>query len=205
MTLGDPPLPSPVFADAKQKLVLEAAVSVFARFGYRKASMDEVAQAAGISRQGLYLQFSNKEELFRRALEHSLHAQLGMARDALGDAQVPLQQRLVAACDAWAGRFIGISGAAAADLMCASTSLGGGLLTQYEAQFEAAIAACVDRSALLRPLAAAGITPDAAAHAIHATARGLKQRSKTRAEFVAGVETAIKMFCICVSNQRIEG
>jgi len=63
--------------------VLDAAVAVFARFGFRKASMDEVARAAGVSRQGLYLQFANKEELFRKTLEHSLNNQLNAAVAAL--------------------------------------------------------------------------------------------------------------------------
>ena len=36
-------------ADSRELAVLDAAVGVFARYGYRKASMDEVARAAGIS------------------------------------------------------------------------------------------------------------------------------------------------------------
>ena len=75
--------PEPELADTRQLAVLDAAVGVFARYGYRKASMDEVARAAGMSRQGLYLQFANKEELFRKALKHSLNSQLTAAVAAL--------------------------------------------------------------------------------------------------------------------------
>ena len=32
-----------------------------ARYGFKKTSMDDVAQAAGVSRQGLYLYFDTKE------------------------------------------------------------------------------------------------------------------------------------------------
>src|SRR5580704_8271857 len=90
-------------ADARQHALLEAAVGVFARYGFRKTSMEEVARAAGVSRQGLYLQFANKEELFRRALEHSLNSQLIAAEAALSRQQEGLEQRLIAACDAWSG------------------------------------------------------------------------------------------------------
>ena len=37
---------------------------LFLRFGYRKTSMDDIARAAGVSRQALYLWFPNKEALF---------------------------------------------------------------------------------------------------------------------------------------------
>src|ERR1700732_4424455 len=116
--------PEPELADTRQLAVLDAAVGVFARYGYRKASMDEVARAAGVSRQGLYLQFANKEELFRKTLEHSLNNQLNAAVAALAR-QDGLEARIIAACDAWSGRFIGSLGSDAADLMCASTSLAG--------------------------------------------------------------------------------
>src|ERR1700744_4149523 len=86
--------------EVRHQGVLEAALGVFARYGFRKASMDEVARAAGVSRQGLYLQFANKEELFRRAVEYSLAGQLKAAGEALDDAAQPLERRLVHAFDA---------------------------------------------------------------------------------------------------------
>src|SRR6202051_1825761 len=128
--------PEAELADTRQLAVLDAAVGVFARYGYRKASMDEVARAAGGSRQGLYLQFANQEELFRKAVEHSLDHQLNAAVAALARREDGLEIRLIAACDAWSGRFVGSLGADAADLMCASTSLAGPTLAHYEAKFE---------------------------------------------------------------------
>src|SRR6202790_21831 len=151
------PLPPVEPIDARQLVVLDAAVAVFARFGYRKASMDEVARAAGVSRQGLYLQFANKEELFRKAVEHSLNSQLNAAVAALSRRQDSLELRLIAACDAWSGRFVGSLGSDAADLMCASTSLAGATLAHYEAQFELAVARAIADSPLNGFGAAAGL------------------------------------------------
>ena len=65
--------------ESRREALLEAAVGVFARYGFRKTSMDEVARAAGVSRQGLYLQFADKEELFRKAVEFRLNHQLSAA------------------------------------------------------------------------------------------------------------------------------
>src|SRR5258707_8336224 len=104
------PLSSANAPESRHEALLEAAVGVFARYGFRKTSMDEVARAAGVSRQGLYLQFANKEELFRKALQHSLHTQLATAIAALSNKPDSLEARLIAACDAWSGRFVGSLG-----------------------------------------------------------------------------------------------
>jgi AcrR family transcriptional regulator len=182
-------------ADSRQAALLDAAVGVFARYGFRKTSMEEVARAAGVSRQGLYLQFTNKEELFRKALEHSLSSQLNAALAALSVRGDSLECRIIAACDAWSGRFVGSLGADAADLMCASTALAGSTLTHYESEFEAALTRAIADSPLHVFCATAGMAPADLARTLHATARGLKQRSASREEFVKGMTVAARMFC----------
>jgi len=49
----------------KSQHILDAALAVFCRYGYRKTSMLDIAQAAGMSRAALYLHFKNKEDVFR--------------------------------------------------------------------------------------------------------------------------------------------
>jgi AcrR family transcriptional regulator len=51
---------------------LDAAMETFARYGYRRASMDQVAEAADLTRQALYHHFESKEALFRAVVE-ALH------------------------------------------------------------------------------------------------------------------------------------
>jgi AcrR family transcriptional regulator len=181
--------------ESRQEALLEAAVGVFARYGFRKTSMDEVARAAGVSRQGLYLQFADKEELFRKAVEYKLSRQLSAAIAALADDQATLEQRFIRACDEWSGRFVGMAGADAADLMCASTSLAGTTLVKYQAQFEQALARAVGASLLAGFCTASGFSSADVAKALHATARGLKQSSTSRQEFVQGMTVAARMFC----------
>ena len=158
--------------------------------------MDDVARAAGVSRQGLYLSFANKEELFRRALEHSLSDQLSCAITALSRAEDSLEARIIAACKEWSGRFVGSLGNDAADLMCASTSLAGGTLAEYEWQFEEALASALGGTAVADRCAAAGLTVADFARALHATARGLKQTCKTQEDFVKGMTAAVRMACL---------
>jgi AcrR family transcriptional regulator len=199
-----PALPSER-SDARHCALLDAAAGVFARFGFRKTSMDDIARAANVSRQGLYLLFSNKEELFRRTLEYALMQQLTAATAALSRVGETLDACLIAACEEWSGRYVGMLGADSADLMCASTSLAGITLEQYENQFENALARAIRASPLAGVCGAADVCPAQLARALHATARGLKQSCKTRSEFVGGMSAAVRMLCLPLNQPRARG
>jgi AcrR family transcriptional regulator len=50
--------------NVREQQMLDAAVQMFARRGYHAASMDEVAELAGVSKPMVYLYLGSKEELF---------------------------------------------------------------------------------------------------------------------------------------------
>ncbi len=87
--------------------MLESALTTFARNGFRRTSMNDVAAAAGISRPGLYFLFASKEALFRAAAGHVLAQDLAAIERVLVDGARPLGDRIVDAFDRWAGRWIG--------------------------------------------------------------------------------------------------
>ncbi|KRD72611.1 MULTISPECIES: TetR/AcrR family transcriptional regulator [unclassified Ensifer] len=92
--------------DQKITLILDAALPVFVRFGFRKTSMADIARAASISRASLYLSFSSKEELFRagsvrahaKALDEvaAVLASDGCAFDRIAKAMAVFQRELIA-------------------------------------------------------------------------------------------------------------
>jgi TetR/AcrR family transcriptional regulator, mexJK operon transcriptional repressor len=49
----------------KRQAIMEAATALFLRDGYRNTSMDQVAADAAVSKQTVYKQFADKEQLFR--------------------------------------------------------------------------------------------------------------------------------------------
>ena len=49
--------------------ILQAAMTVFRRHGFRRSSIEETAEAAGLTRQALYHHFNSKEALFRAVIE----------------------------------------------------------------------------------------------------------------------------------------
>jgi AcrR family transcriptional regulator len=186
--------------EVRHRALLDAAVSVFTRFGFRKTSMDDVARAAGVSRQGLYLVFSSKEELFRRALDHILSSQLNAALAVLSESKKNWEERLITACDEWAGRFVGVFGEDAADLMCAGTSLAGDTLRHYSERFEQALAEAFSVAPMKALCVNLGVQPAEVARALHATARGLKHTSSSRQDFRKAIGVAVRMYCAPLSQ-----
>ena len=49
--------------------ILDAAMTVFRRHGFRRSSIEQAAEAAGLTRQALYHHFESKEALFRAVIE----------------------------------------------------------------------------------------------------------------------------------------
>ena len=60
--------------EATQTAVLDAATRCFARYGYRKTSMESVAQEAQVAKGTVYLYCENKQDLFYRSVERELRA-----------------------------------------------------------------------------------------------------------------------------------
>lgn len=58
-------------AQSRRADVLNAACEAFARHGYRKASMQDVAAAAGVSKSVLFKYYGTKENLYRAAFRYA--------------------------------------------------------------------------------------------------------------------------------------
>lgn len=56
----------------KRQQILEAALTVFARDGFHKAKVEDIALVAGVGKGTVYHYFSGKHELFQAMLEMSL-------------------------------------------------------------------------------------------------------------------------------------
>ncbi|QIG97556.1 MULTISPECIES: TetR/AcrR family transcriptional regulator [unclassified Bradyrhizobium] len=61
--------------------ILDATMLVFRRHGFRRSSIEQVAEAAGLTRQALYHHFESKEALFRAVIER-VHESAIAAEDA---------------------------------------------------------------------------------------------------------------------------
>lgn len=182
----------------RQERVLAAALEVFGRYGFRKTSMDEVARSADISRQGLYLYFPSKEALFRAAVRQELDTALGDASRCLDEEGAALDRRVVAALDAWLGRYVGSM--LASDIVGLLQDPAGQIADMVDAAvatFDARLAAAVAAATAEADRRRLGVTPEEVAAAMHVVGQGAKYlssaRGESRAEFVARVSAAVRL------------
>jgi TetR/AcrR family transcriptional regulator of autoinduction and epiphytic fitness len=186
---------------ARRRQLLEAALSVFLKFGFRKTSMDEVARAAHVSRQGLYLHFEKKEALFKAVVQHALGAALAAASRRLADGSSPVRERLVGAFDEWLGKYVGAFAANGADLGEAADALVLPLIHDHTERFLELLARFMRSSGLLMAYKPAGLTARQLAETLHATARGLKYESSSREQFVQGIDRAVRALCLPLAER----
>jgi AcrR family transcriptional regulator len=59
---------------SKKECILHAAARAFARFGYKKASVEEIAKEAGVAKGTVYLAAETKEDLFYQAVHREVRA-----------------------------------------------------------------------------------------------------------------------------------
>jgi TetR/AcrR family transcriptional regulator len=71
----------------KQDIILDAALNIFSLHGFRGATIDQIAEAAGMSKPNLLYYFASKEEIHRRLMTEMLDLWLDPLRelDAEGD------------------------------------------------------------------------------------------------------------------------
>ncbi|MEV8590180.1 TetR/AcrR family transcriptional regulator [Streptomyces sp. NPDC051180] len=81
----------------RERQMMDAAVRCFARHGYQAASMDEIAELAGVSKPLVYLYLNSKEELFTACIRREAGVLLAAVAAGVEDRSVPVDERL------WAG------------------------------------------------------------------------------------------------------
>jgi len=117
--------------------ILGAAFVLFGRYGFKRTSMENIASEAGLSRTALYLQFRNKEEIFRD-LAGGLHEEGLSGAEAALAGEGLLVDRLREAVEAKTLRMIEIIQASphGSELMDEKNRLCGDLATDSERRFQ---------------------------------------------------------------------
>ena len=62
----------PIDKDRKQKDIFHASLRLFARFGYQKTTMDDVAAEVGMSKGNIYFYVSGKRDLYEKTVSSAL-------------------------------------------------------------------------------------------------------------------------------------
>jgi AcrR family transcriptional regulator len=74
----------------RRHAILEAAFKHFVSYGFKRTTMGDIADAAGVSRPALYLLFKNKNDIFRAGFEMFVEQLLAAMKAVLdGDGDLP--------------------------------------------------------------------------------------------------------------------
>lgn len=174
----------------KDAQVIEAAGQVFLRYGFRRTTMGDLAQAAGVSRPALYLRFCNKEKVFEAVLKDFAGRVLAEIRAGLVGRSAPLDQ-LRFAFECWVVRsFVLLQGFPdAGDMVNCSLPFMAEVKSQSCAEFEALLAPVLARMPVLAGRDAAEL--GRIAHMLVAAAHGLKGEARDADELRGMLDTLL--------------
>lgn len=116
--------------------IAEAALRLFARYGYKRTSMDDIAREAGVARATLYLHFKGKDDVFRAMLAGLGGRVETRCREALATPG-PFSERLAALMEAHHGTaFAAFSaGEHLGELKAVMVAIAGSELAAFETIF----------------------------------------------------------------------
>jgi AcrR family transcriptional regulator len=86
--------PRPDVSKERTKQILEAAMKVFSRAGFQKASMDDIVAESGLSKGALYWYFKSKDEIIAGILDYMFAREVADIR-ALPEAEGSAHDRLL--------------------------------------------------------------------------------------------------------------
>ena len=169
----------------KSQTILDAADRLFARFGYRRTAMDDVAAEAGVAKGTLYLYFDSKTALFRaiQARNVALAESLCDAAEARGGT---LAELVFGQLDAWYGMTLDRYGSfdQLPELSAARASVSGDIAEAADRAYEARLKRLIE-AAVVRDeasLMAADLDAARAVSVLLAAARGAKSVGGKAAE-----------------------
>jgi len=177
--------------------IINAAFTLFGRYGFRRTSMEDIASEAGLSRAALYLQFRNKEDIFRD-LAGGLHEEALLQAEAALDNAQPLAERLRASVEAKTLRMMEIAYASphGSELMDEKNRLCGDVATDSERRFQEMLTRAFSRADEAREidLAMAGLSAPEAADVFSRAVQGLKGPEVTTDAYRTRLASLVKVF-----------
>lgn len=181
---------------ARRAAILEAATGVFLRYGFKKTSMDDLARAAGLSRQGLYLHFATKDALFKEAVLQLIATTRAAGRAALGRDALDVEERLLGAFEAVHGHAIGQPGAEHMnELLETAGQLVGPVVEELEQSLVADVARVLRSAGVAGRWKDAGVSAKELAEHLYAVSFGLKHRVSAHAGYHDRMRVAVRIVC----------
>ena len=182
-------------AAARRDVIVLAATAVFLRYGFKKTSMDDLARAAGISRQGLYLHFDTKEALFKAAILRMVDDLRAAWQAALTRPGASTEERIVGGFEALHGIAVGDVHASGNmnELLEAAKALVGPAVGELERELVVAVARLLTSAGVAAGWAEAGLSAKELAENLWAASSGFKHSAASLAAYRKSMRTAARI------------
>lgn len=189
-------------SEAKRLAVFAAAADVFARYGFQRTAMNDIATAAGVSRPALYLMFQNKDDLFRQLAQHRQGEAINAAEAELAG-QGPFGERLTRAVMAYERLYYEPVSQSphGAELMDANLSIAGEEMKKGSRRLAAQFAKALGRADETGEvnLAHASISPSAFVDIMMSSVNGQKKAATSITDFRKRVANVVGIFCASIT------
>jgi len=78
--------------NSKAELIVDVAQRLFAKYGFKKTTIDEIAHSAHIAKGSIYYYFSSKEDIFRAVLDKENRLWSQKVREVINGASTPQEK-----------------------------------------------------------------------------------------------------------------
>jgi AcrR family transcriptional regulator len=166
----------------KRDKALRAARDTFLRYGYKRVTMNDIAEATGISRPALYLVFESKEEIFKSVYEHFVKETLTEIETKISHLKMP-EEKLRAAFELWTVRPFELMRASseAAELLESTFGFAQDSVNQGYRSFEKILLPILKSHSKFQS-AKTKVSAEKTAHILSCAVRGFKIAAKDAAE-----------------------
>jgi AcrR family transcriptional regulator len=184
-------------SNTKRNLILNAAAECFTRYGFKRTAMDDIAQAAGVSRAALYLLFQNKEDIFRSLSEKLYGEAIARAEVALRS-ELIFRDRLIAAFEGKDMELVKLvkSFPHGSELIDLNHAIGADIFSHAEKQFKALLTQSIQEAEGRGEIALSqvGFTPEQCAALLIACSHGVKKSSSGVVEYQQHLQYLVSVF-----------
>ena len=182
----------------RQSAILDAAFHAFSTYGFRRTSMDDIAQSVGISRSALYLHYRNKDDILRSLAKRYFEEAV---TDVAAELAVPGRKAadtLAAVFLAYDGKFMEVvlGTPHGAELLEAGHMISADFVAAGEARVRELLAGWLGAAPMPAGL---GSASDLAA-TVHASLKGLKTAAKSLEGYRAAQQQLAQMVALALGR-----
>lgn len=188
----------------RRKTILDAAFGVFVTYGFKRTTMADIAEAAGMSRPALYLVFKNKSEIYAAKFHDMLEDVRLAVRQAFAGHE-DFRAALLAAIDITiiAPHRMIAGTPHGAELFDVKQHLGDDLAEQWFFMFEDELKTALERQVAegRMDLASIGLDVTRFTRLVMSSMEGIKMRMTSIDEAAKDFEILVEIVCIALEKR----